>query len=261
MFKKLLVVGVIAAAAVFVLKGTKFFGYAKQEVASWKEALEDQIPVEKKIAQMRKDVASLDKDIEAVKTELATAIVRERDLTAQTTELRTVVNAEQNRVLAQGEAIKDVAEKANANNSVTVKYGNSMISVADAKERLIRDVAVLKNKKVQLTALEQAATQHGRIKETLEKQFDEMRRQKEELKAKIDAVEAEYKALQLQQMESKYQTDDTRLARIKESLRGLQTKLDVEREKLKLTPKVYDAPVTPTGGEQSVDDILAPLTK
>ena len=261
MFKKLIVVGVIAAAAVFVLKGTKFFGYAKQEVASWKEWADDQIPVEKKITQMRKDVASLDKDIEAVKTELATAIVRERDLIAQKTELEAVVNAEQTRVLAQGEAIKDVAEKANASRSATVKYGSATVSVAEAKERLARDVNVLKAKKVQLAALSQSAEQHGRIKETLEKQFDEMRRQKEELKAQIDAVEAEYKALQLQQTESKYQTDDTRLARIKENLRNLRTKLDVEKEKLKLTPKVHELPVTPTGAEQSVDDILAQLAK
>jgi hypothetical protein len=62
-------------------------------------------------------------------------------------------------------------------------------------------------------------------------------------------------------MESKYQTDDTRLAKIKESLRGLRNKLDVEREKLKLTPKVYEAPTSPTGAEQTVDEILAPLTK
>ena len=88
-----------------------------------------------------------------------------------------------------------------------------------------------------------------------------MRNQKRELGAQIDAVEAEYKALQLQQIESKYQTDDTKLARIKESLRTMRTKLDVEKEKLKLTPKVHEAPASTTGAEQSVDEILAPLTK
>ena len=259
MFKKLLLVAVIAAAGVFVLRGTKFFGYAKQEVASWRDAIDDQIPIEKKIAQMRKDVASLDGDIEKVKTELATAIVRERDLTAQKNELEGLVSAEQTRLLALGEAIKDVAEKANAGGSATVKYGTVAISVADAKERLARDVNVLKARKVQLAALSQSAEQHRRIKETLEKQFDEMRRQKEDLKAQIDAVEAEYKALQLQQMESKDQTDDTRLARIKENLRNLRTKLDIEKEKLKLTPKVHEVPAA--GPEQTVDEILAPLSK
>jgi chromosome segregation ATPase len=258
MFKKLLLVGVIAAAGVFVLKGTKFFGYAKQEVAEWKNWADDQVPVEKKIAQMRKDVAGLDKDLERVKTELATSIVKVRELTAQEIDLRAVVGAEQKQLQARGEAIRDaLAAKPEAGATVKV----NAVSVTDAKERLARDVNVWKSRKTHLDALEQSLGHHQRIKEALERQFDEMRRQKEQLKADIDAVEAEYKALQLQQIESRYQTDDTRLARIKENLRTMRTKLDVEKEKLKLTPKVHEAPASTTGAEQSVDEILAPLTK
>src|SRR5687768_1259510 len=166
MFKKLLLVGVIAAAGVFVLKGTKFFGYAKQEVVSWKDWADDQVPVEKKIAQMRKDVAGLDKDLERVKTELATAIVKVRELDGQTAELATVVEAEQDAVIARGNAIKDATEK------VEFRKG-TFISVPEAKERLTRDVSILKNKKTQLAALTQSKAHHERIKETLEKQFDE----------------------------------------------------------------------------------------
>ncbi|HET6575148.1 MAG TPA: hypothetical protein VFG68_16190 [Fimbriiglobus sp.] len=261
MFKKLLLVGVIAAAGVFVLKGTKFFGYARQEVAEWKNWADDQVPVEKKIAQMRKDVAGLDKDLDKVTTELATSIVRVRELEGQTTDLRAVVNAEQKNLQAQGESIRDVAERANAGGSAMVKYGSSTITVTDAKERLARDVNVWKSRKTHLDALEQSKAHHEQIKGTLEKQFDEMRRQKEQLKAEIDSIEAQYKALQLQQIESKYQTDDSRLARIKENLRSMRHKLDVEKEKLKLTPKVHEAPASTTGAEQSVDEILAPLTK
>jgi hypothetical protein len=60
-------------------------------------------------------------------------------------------------------------------------------------------------------------------------------------------------------MESKYQTDDTRLAKIKESMRELRKKFDVEREKLKLMPAALDGPVS-TAGTKSVDDIMAPLS-
>ncbi len=258
MFKKLLLVGVIAAVAVVGLRGTKFFGYAKQEVASWREAIDDQIPVEKKIAQMRKDVGALDKDIEKVKTELATAIVRVRDLTGETADMRVAVDAEQKAILARGEALKNALD-GKPEKDGTVKV--NAVSAAEAKDRLRRDVNLLKAKRTHLEGLEKALAQQERAKEILEKQFDEMRRQKEELKVQIDAVEAEYKALQLQQMESKYQTDDTRLAKIKESLRSLRNKLDVEKEKLNLTPKVHEAPVTSTTSAESVDDILAPLTK
>ena len=60
-----------------------------------------------------------------------------------------------------------------------------------------------------------------------------MKVQKAELTAAVDAMEAELAVLKLQQMESKYQTDDSRMAKIKEDLRKLKTKVDVEREKLK----------------------------
>lgn len=257
MFKKLLLVGVIAAAGVFVLKGTKFFGYAKQEVAEWKNWADDQVPVEKKIAQMRKDVVALDGDLERVKTELATSIVKVRELTAQESDLRAVVTAEQKALQARGDAIRDAVAGKPDDDRTKV----NAVSVADAKERLARDVSVWTSRKTHLDALAQSKAHHERIKETLERQFDELRRQKEDLKAQIDAVEAEYKALQLQQIESKYQTDDSRLARIKENLRTMRHKLDVEKEKLKLTPKVHEAPASTAGAEQSVDEILAPLTK
>ena len=257
MFKKLLLVGVIAAAGVFVLKGTKFFGYAKQEVVSWKDWADDQVPVEKKIAQMRKEVVGLDGDLEKVKTELATSIVKVRELTAQSADQRAIVTSDQKQLQARGDAIRDAL----ANKGDDDKTKVNAVSVTDAKERLARDVNVWKSRKTHLDALEQSLAHHERIKATLEQQFDSLRTQKEDLKAQIDAVEAEYKALQLQQIESKYQTDDTRLARIKENLRSMRTKLDVEKEKLKLTPKVHEAPASTTGAEQSVEEILAPLGK
>jgi hypothetical protein len=59
-------------------------------------------------------------------------------------------------------------------------------------------------------------------------------------------------------MESKYQTDDSRLAKIKEDIRALRTKMDIEREKLKLLPSTLEPSVT-TYSSKSVDDIMAPL--
>jgi hypothetical protein len=86
-----------------------------------------------------------------------------------------------------------------------------------------------------------------------------MKNQKTELTAAVDALEAELTALQLAQMENKYQTDDTRLAKIKEDMRAVKTRIEVEREKLKLMPAAFDsAPVK--SGTKSVDDIMAPLT-
>jgi hypothetical protein len=62
MCKKLLLVAVIGVAAFAALRGTKFFGLAKQEIADAQTWLDSQIPVEKEIARLKKEVSALDKD-------------------------------------------------------------------------------------------------------------------------------------------------------------------------------------------------------
>ena len=250
MIKKLLVVGLVAAAAVAAFKGTRWLGYAKNEVASISDWAEAKVPVDKKIASMRKEVGNLDRDIDRVRDDLAREIVDLRILTDEVKTLRTSVETEQKGLVARGDALKDATER--------VKVGAAFVPVAEAKDRLKQDVSVHLKRKTSLDGMEKALANRERIKETLERQLDGMIKQKQELKAQIDAVEAEYKALQLQQIESKYQQDDSRLAKIKESLRKMQRDLDVEKEKLKLAPRVHSEP-TPAAETQSVDEILAPL--
>lgn len=250
MLKKLILTAVVAAAAVAALRGTRAIHYAKSEAASIQEWADDQIPVEKKIAQMRKDVSGLDRDVDRVKDELAKEIVEVRELTGDVARYRAQVEGEAKLLAATGAKIKDATEK--------VSVGKSMVPVAEAKENLQRDVRLHLKHKTQLDNMEKTLASRERIKETLEKQLDGMVKQKQELRVEIDAIEAEYKTVQLRQIESRYQRDDSRLSKVKETLRDLRKKMDVERERLNLAPKgAEDAPVAVT---QSVDDILAPLS-
>src|SRR5205814_2028167 len=73
----------------------------------------------------------------------------------------------------------------------------------------------------------------------------------------IDGLEEEVQALKLAQMESKYQTDDTRVAHIKEAIAKQKKRLDVQRRELALLQDVM-VPATTTPSE-SVDEIMAPL--
>ncbi|OWK37941.1 hypothetical protein [Fimbriiglobus ruber] len=251
MIKKLLIVGAIATVAFVVLKGTKIAGYVRQEAAALTNWADDQIPVEKKIAQMRKDVGALDKDIERVKNDLAREIVEVRELTTKTTDMRAAVDAERKALVARGESLKDATEK--------VKLGGRFVSVPEAKDQLKQDAEFFKKKKTQLATSEKMLERREQIKETLKKQLDGLVQKKQEVNLEIDAVEAEFKSLQLQQIESKYQTDDTRLSKIKETLRDLKKKVDVEKERLNLEPKgLVEEPTAAT--TESVDDILRDVT-
>ena len=54
--------------------------------------------------------------------------------------------------------------------------------------------------------------------------------------------------------------DDTRLAKIKEDMRALRTRIEIEREKLKLMPAALENPAVKAATNKSVDDIMAPLS-
>jgi len=250
MFKKILIVAVVVGAAALVFKGTKVASLAKDEIASLRSWAESKIPAEKEIARLRKEVAALDKDIDAVKGKLARETVECRYIKEDSAKLRTKVDAEHIRLLTAGDEIKATTEQ--------IKYGGRTVNAEKAKEMLREDVKRHMNQKKTLETMESNLASREKIKGILEAQLDELKSKKMELATVIDSIEVELKDLQLKQMESKYQLDDTRLARIKESITELRKKIDIKREELKLAPEGRDLPAPAQAGD-TVDDILAPL--
>jgi chromosome segregation ATPase len=252
MIKKLLLAGVIGVIAYSALKSTKAFHYAKHEVQAAAEWAESQIPTEKKVAQLRKDVKQLDRDIEKAQSALAAEIVDVERLNKDVKVMKDDVVGEEKKILAFGEKLKN-------SDARQISYGRFQVSTDEAKQLLANDVKRHTGRKTTLGSMEQTLNARERIKDALQKQVDGLRKNKQELAVAIDKLEAELKVLQYQQIESKYQVDDTRLTRIKDSLRDLQRDVDIQRQKLKMAPTIMEDGAPSTG--LSVDDILAPLTK
>lgn len=251
MFKKLLIVAVVVGVAALVFRGTRIAGYAKEEIASLRTWAESKVSAEKEIARLRKEVSALDKDIDAVKGKLAREIVECRYIKEDADKLRTRVENEEVRILNLGDQIKAATEQ--------VKYGGRTMNPAQAKDQLKEDVKRHMNSKRNLESMEAGLASREKIRVILEGQLEELKAKKVSLASDIDEIEVQLKDLQLKQMESKYQIDDTRLAGIKESLRELRKKIDVKREELKLAPPAEETAIPSTTGGDTVDDILAPL--
>lgn len=259
MCKKLLLIAVVGAAAFVGLKGTKFFGLAKQEVESARAWLDDQVPVEKEIKRLRKEVQSLENDRAKVADVLAKEIVEVRYLREDVEKMRADVGARGELIQAKADQLRtlEADKKDGTERTQKLKYGKAIVTLDEAKDLLATDVAHFKNQKATLANQEKALSIRERNRENLEKQLDTLKRQKEELAVQIDAFEAEWRAMQLEQMQSKHQADDTRLAAVKQSLRNLEKKLAVEREKLNMAPRLADE--AGKAGSKSVDEIMAPL--
>jgi predicted phage tail protein len=257
MLKKLVILGVIGFVAVTALGGTKLASYIRSEINSAREKAEANIPPEKELARLRNEIKLLDGDIVKVINEVAKQRVDVKQLEADVE----THSKKQVEFKAQLLARADTIKKAETGDQPTshVTFGTRTVNLADAKSELEADVKRYATAQKSLEAMQMTLGNRIKVRDSLEKQLDAMKAQKDELKAAVDDMEAQLAALKLQQTESKYQTDDSRLAKIKEDLRKLKTKVDVEKEKLKLMPVALESNPAPATSTKSVDDILAPL--
>jgi chromosome segregation ATPase len=251
MLKKLVILAVVGFVGVVVVKGSKIGSYIRSEIASLRDQAEASIPPEKEIARLRNEIKGLDKDLMAVVNQLAKERVEVTQLKEKADDLRAKQSRDKELLLARGAAIDKATEQ--------VTFGDRTLTVAAAKAELEEGMKRYTANENALKSMDVAIGSHEKVKDGLEKQLEALKTQKTELTAAIDALEAELTMLKLQQMESKYQTDDTRLGKIKEDVQALRKKMAIEREKLKLLPNAFDAPTTPTTTTKTGAEITAPL--
>ena len=249
MCKKLLILGVVGFVAVAAIQGTKIGSYLRSELASLREQAESTIPPEQEIARLRSEIKALDKDLMNVVSQVARERVEVAELEEKADTLRAKQTRDNDLLQARAKAIKNASEY--------VVFGDRKLTVAAAKAELEADVKRYSANQKSLESMDATVISRKKIKDTLEKQLDTLKNQKTEMAAAVDGLEAQLNALKLEQMQNKYQTDDSRLGKIKEDIRALKTKMDIEREKLKLLPSTLES--SPASTTKSVDDIMAPL--
>ena len=80
--------------------------------------------------------------------------------------------------------------------------------------------------------------------------------QKAELETAVTELDADIKIAKIEQVESKYQNDGTRMAEVKERLAKLRKRIEIQREKLRAGQAVrHQSSVE----NKSVDEIMAEL--
>ena len=252
MIKKLVIWGIVGVVGWNAVKNTKFASHVRTEISSMRKAVDDNTSPEKDLARIKTDVKLLDIEIQKQIKPLAAETVRVKELKEQVSDLRAKQSQTKEILQSRAAAIKSATEQ--------VTFGERTLSVTTAKGELEEGVKRYTSHQKSLESMELTLASRERIKDGLEKQLDALKTQKFELAAAVDALEAEVTLLKLQQIESQYPTDNTRLARVKESIRELKTKVAVHREELKLMPAAFDAPATAAATAKTVDDIMAPLS-
>jgi len=264
MLKKMVILGVIGFVAVSALGGTKLASYIRSEIREARERAEANIPPEKELARLRSEIKELDRDIVKTIGQLAEQNVAVENLKTKNAEIAKNQEATLKSLKLRGEALK-TREEALKNAQGHVTFGNRTVNIADATKELDADKKALEQdansyKATQKLLETQQATLANRtkVRDSVKQNLEAMQAQKGELTVAVEELAAQLEALKAEQTRSKYQTDDTRLAKIKEDIRNLKTKLDVEKEKNRLMQGGAN-PAVKSESTKSVDDILGSL--
>jgi chromosome segregation ATPase len=259
MIKKLILMAVVGGIAVAALRGTRIGSYVRSEIKAVRDTVEEQVPPEREIARLRAEVRNLDQDHVKVVKQLARLQSDQADTRQRVAELEKRKGEVAEVMRARETAVRAAEARAKGGEvNVSVTLGDQSMSLESGRARLKDSVQSYVDLDQNLSRTRAKLASQGRIVEQLERQRAAFGRMKADLDAAIDTLEEEVHALNLQQMESRYQTDGTRAAQIKEALAAAKKRLDVQRRELAL---LQDADGRPAAAAESVDEIMAPVTK
>jgi peptidoglycan hydrolase CwlO-like protein len=247
--KKVAIVGAAGLLAAAVLTQTKAGAYLTHQFDRADKYLESKIPPEEEVRQIKAQVNALDKDIDKARGSVAEERWAAKDSKGKVEEMRTRVENSRQAVDNRGKMMKE------ASTGTRVKWDGRDINYDRAKELLQAQVTTHKNLEKELKAQETMLAVRERTRDLAEQHLQALISQKSELEAAVTELEADIKVARIEQVQSKYQNDGTRMAEVKESLANLRKRIEVQREKLALIKQTDRSSVE----NKSVDEILAEL--
>jgi len=248
MLKKLAVIGTVGLITSGIIYQTRLGSYVGTMVNKVTTGLQDSVSPELELERIQFEVAQLDHDIDKSTTQLA-------EETTAITLLKEDIEATRERLVHDEEILRKRGEDLKAGKVKATVAGRTATS-DEATQMLKDEVARFTAQRKQLANQDRILSIRQTAQSLVAKQRETLRRQKSELTTAVAEMESELKLVRLEQMESKYQSDDTRLSDIKQSLKDLRRKVMVQKEKLNLVTGFEDAKVV---GGDSVDSILKQL--
>jgi peptidoglycan hydrolase CwlO-like protein len=249
MLKKVAIVGAAGLLVAAVLTQTSVGTWAKMKLDRIDRSFEAKIPPDEEIRSIKTEVAALDKDIDKARASVAEERVEAKILKTRVDEKRANLEASRKAVETRGIMMKE------ASTSKLVKWDGREISFDRAKELLQNQVTAYKNLEKDVKNHENMLAVRERTRDLAEQHLQALISQKSELENAVVELEADIKLAKIEQVQSKYQDDGSRMAEVKENLAKLRKKIEVQREKLALAKQYSGAPAE----TKTVDEILAEL--
>lgn len=227
MFRKIGIAAVLAAAGLFVMNRAGLHGYGATALHKIKGACKAQVPIEFEIERLKYQIAELVPDMRRNLSSIAEEMVATANLRDEVQETRVNLVKQKDAIVAM---TKDLETGA-----ASISYGGRDYARDRVRDKLARDFRSYQRCEAELKSKEKLLDAKERALDGAREQLSTIRTQKQELEVQVAQLEADLKSVRLAQSRSKFQIDDTALARCKATLAEIKNRLKVEQKTTELT--------------------------
>jgi septal ring factor EnvC (AmiA/AmiB activator) len=222
MIKKLLLTGGVLALLSSVTLGVPLLGYARCGVNWLRSSATDAVPLEWELKRARQMIADLKPEIEVN----AKRIAREK---VEVARLEQQVQDTDERLAKTQADIERLSEDLRSENQYYT-YGGRTYTSSQVKSDLSNRFKRFKTRRATAEKLQQMLTAREASLRAAHERMDAMLGAKRQLEVEVENLQARLGALRVAQTSSQLNLDDSQLARTRELLDEIATRIDVEEE-------------------------------
>ena len=219
MCKKIFLVGLVVAVGAGVLISSNLGSYVATTYDRVSESVEGSVPMDFQIDRARTMVNDLEPEIRRSMHVIAKEEV-------EVAELDRRIEAAQEKASKEKSEIMRLQSDLSSGQSV-YRYAGNSYSSEEVKQDLARRFSRYKTSDATLGSLEQMRNARQRNLDAARKKLQAMMSAQRQLRVEVENLEAKLKLVEVAQASSDFQFDDSQLARAKQLMSSIQTKLDV----------------------------------
>jgi chromosome segregation ATPase len=219
MFKKLIVTGIVVVVGSGLLMGTNLGSYVSTTCERVSDNMESSVPLDFQIDRARNMIRDLEPEIRRSMHVIAKEEVQVESLN------RRIAGAQTKADKAKAEIIR-LQSDLQTGESV-FRYAGNSYSAEEVKQDLSRRFNRYKTTDATLDSLKKMRDARQRNLEAARQKLTAMMAAQRQLQVEVENLEAKLKLVEVAQASSDFQFDDSQLARAKQLMNDIQTKLDV----------------------------------
>lgn len=232
MIKKALLGSGAALALALFFFGRDAVSYVSTSTGYLKDAVKDSVPIDFQIQRARQMIDQL---VPEVRKNMHT-IAKEEVLVERLE--RQIADAQANLDKDKSELMRLKTDLSSG--AVSYHYAGRSYSVQQVKLDLANRFDRYKTNEATLTSLQEIHNARQRSLEAARQKLEGMLASKRQLQVEVENLEARTQMLAAAQTTSQYQFDDSQLGRVKELVRDLRTRLDVDERMVNAEGRLHD---------------------